>query len=288
MNIHLAGTAGFLSKDIWGDYPNYLETFSYFLSKSKQSQDKKVEKFFKLLPLRSKVILDSGAYSIANGSVKFTVRDYIDFLHTHGSKFFRYISLDLIVFSDSPLVIQTSIEETQNNLSIIESEGLIPIPVYQRKWNDFSLLEKLLEKYDYICIGGLVNGKISDPLMVQKTLDKVFELNSKYKKKIHGLGVTDDILLKKYPFYSVDSTSWLVGATQRIQYIPKMDKYIREDIGRGSFEKSCIPTPGSYEGYPTPETLNYPTRLKCNISFFNKYQSILSTLWKERGIKWEG
>ena len=48
---------------------------------------------------------------------------------------------------------------------------------------------------------------------MKKILDFVFHyvVKNNLKTKFHGWGMTNPEFMKRYPFYSVDSTGWLAG-----------------------------------------------------------------------------
>lgn len=67
----------------------------------------------------------------------------------------------------------------------------------------------MCRNYDYIAIGGLVLGAKKQEYPSYK---KLVEYAAIRGIKVHGLGFTKTKILKEYPFYSVDSSSWVMGA----------------------------------------------------------------------------
>jgi len=67
----------------------------------------------------------------------------------------------------------------------------------------------MVKDYDYVAIGGIVTREIKPSEYKYFT----WLLNEARKEncKVHALGFTNLKGLEKYPFYSVDSTSWLSG-----------------------------------------------------------------------------
>lgn len=244
MNIHLASLEADLKSSYGKVYKNFLITFEHFArAKSPEGRTKMVNTLLKYYPGGEHIILDSGAFSKANGVVHFELSDYIDFLHTHKDVFWAYITLDVPLGNTNDLEkIKESFRETQENLKTLESEGLTPIPVYQRKWDRLDVLEEYLKKYEYICIGGTIfHSRLSgeDKPSIRKFLDKVFELNSKYKKKIHGLGQTTPEILLAYPFYSVDSTSWKMTTSMGGVYNLNGLDWKTVFLDKSAYEKFC-------------------------------------------------
>ena len=74
---------------------------------------------------------------------------------------------------------------------------------------DVYWLNKYLDRYDYIALGGMVKSS-----NIESWLDKVWSIimkSNNSKVRIHGFGMTTLDLLLKYPWYSADSSSWAGG-----------------------------------------------------------------------------
>lgn len=103
------------------------------------------------------------------------------------------------------------------NLKYLEDKHqLTPVPVVHYT-TDLKWLQKHMDAgYKFIALGGLVGSSAKEECRLW--LDKAFQMvcdtpDRKPKVKIHGFGVTNYTLLLRYPWYSVDSTSWTkVGA----------------------------------------------------------------------------
>jgi len=67
--------------------------------------------------------------------------------------------------------------------------------------------EQYCQRYPYVGVS-LVTGGSSDTL---KWCFEKLKVAEKYKSLVHGMGMTQTALLTKLPFYTVDSTTWLVG-----------------------------------------------------------------------------
>jgi hypothetical protein len=116
-------------------------------------------------------------------------------------------------------------EETYKNQKYMESKGLHPLPVYHTPFESFDWLKKYLdEEYSFIAFGGLAGKEITS-VTLRPLLDEAF---SKYicdskgipKVKIHGFGLTAFDLMLRYPWYSVDSTSWVMNSRFGGFYMP--------------------------------------------------------------------
>lgn len=194
-----------------------LHSFYYteFTSKMIKTKEKKVELF-----------LDSGAFSAWSQKKEIDIQAYISFIKEHKSLISVYANLDDI----------TSAEKTWENQMIMERAGLKPLPVFHYGEDDSHLL-RYLKTHEYISLGGMV--PISTPVLVQ-WLDRIF---SKYLTdsngipvcKVHGFGLTSLRLMLRYPWFSVDSTSWVVTGRMGAIYIPRK-KNGKWDYGEESWK----------------------------------------------------
>lgn len=140
------------------------------------------------------IIMDSGAFSAWKAGIEIDIDDYIQYLREHSIG--KFINLDVV---GDP-------EKTYFNQKYMESKGLIPIPVYHMG-SDLKYLGRYVDEgYHNICLGGTVGAHKNRR---EEFFDECF--NAYPKVYYHGLGMTDMHLMLKYPWFSVDSTSWLVG-----------------------------------------------------------------------------
>ena len=162
----------------------------------KKKKDYDMQKYFEEAGFKGEFFLDSGAFAGFTQGVEINIDDYIYFIKKNKHVLTYYASLDSI--GDA--------EKTLKNMNYIESQGLNPIPTFHYG-EDWKYLHYYCSKYDYIALGGMV--PISTPNL-RKWLDAIF---SKYpNQKFHGFGLTNFELMQRYPWFSVDSTSWLMGS----------------------------------------------------------------------------
>lgn len=203
------------------------------------------------------VLLDSSAFSVSTGRAKIDVKEYGEYLLKNKDLYNIYANLDVI--GDA--------EETQKNQDYLESLGLNPLPTFHFG-SDYKVFEELIEKYDYIGLGGLV------PLVRRKDvlfahLDKCFSIIMKKKPKLktHGWGMTGQDVVMRYPFYSVDSTTWLVGG--------KFNRVDDFNVIRLKPHKGII----KYTDYKKKDIYNAKQILKMI--------ETATKIWEKRGIKWD-
>jgi hypothetical protein len=158
--------------------------------------------------------LDSGAFSGDSQNKPVSLRDYIDFIQEHKEHIAIYPCLD---------VIGNDIE-TWENQKIMEDEGLTPMPVFHVEDN-VKYLHKCLE-YDYFCLGGMAGG--ASPNTRQHFLNDCFRIicdteDRMPRSKVHGFGLASPSLMTAYPFYSVDTSSWVAYSRFGIVLVPQQD-----------------------------------------------------------------
>jgi len=142
------------------------------------------------------IILDSGAYSAFHSGKKIDIDAYAAFIKKHGKLFFNYFNLDVI----------RNGEKSVDNWHYLRKKGADTIPVYHLKTNEDFLINYLKET-DYLGIGMTVSLNKEKRIQTMDQMWKKYFLNSKGEAtcKVHGLGLTDFDVIKRYPWYSVDS-----------------------------------------------------------------------------------
>jgi hypothetical protein len=181
------------------------------------------------------LFLDSGAHSLYNEHVVpnrdrditkrfefYTTqefRDYLDayaaFIKANSHRIDRYVTVDVIY---NP-------ELSWQSLKYLENEhGLDPVPVIHSK-TPLKWVEKYIKSgYDYLGIGGL--GQDSSFHTYAEWGDRLYSMicpaSNGYKPivKTHGFAMTGFDLMRRYPWYSVDSASWAQAAAFGMIYIP--------------------------------------------------------------------
>lgn len=188
----------------------------------------------------SDIVLDSGAFSAWSLGSPIELQDYINFVHEHGHKFTWYANLDFIADpigrgEPTPEQLEVMLVKsgglTWENQLEMERQGLKPLPVFHFR-EDVKWLKKMLDRYDHIALGGMVevpNTKLYD------WLDSIFTEYLTDNKgmptyKVHGFGWTAAKVVNRYPWWSVDSSSWIklsgLGSITVPQSTFKKGKYI--------------------------------------------------------------
>lgn len=157
-------------------------------------------------------LLDSGAFTFMNsnkGKVDFDqyLKKYINFINKYDIEYFFELDIDSVV----------GYEKVKEMRAVLEKgTGKKCIPVWHKS-RGLEEWHKLTKEYNYVAIGGIVTKEIKPK--EYKYLSPMLSIAKENGCKVHGLGFTNLKALKRYHFYSVDSTSWLSGGRFGTLYI---------------------------------------------------------------------
>ena len=193
MKIYFSGGPGLKSEDYVRLMSPRRILFSFLERKRKVYQD---------LALFKEVVLDSGAYSVATGKAKVDLFEYADYCHRVKDRVAWYANLDVIGDYGAGM----------KNLRKLESVGLRPMPVFH-SGEPWGLLRDLQDEYRLIALGFALGLKLTEKL---SWLEYIFHpperSGLKPAHRFHGFKMTARRILKRFPFYSVDSSTWILGA----------------------------------------------------------------------------
>jgi hypothetical protein len=168
-----------------------------------------------------RLLLDSGAYTAWTKAKTIDIDEYISFLKKFDPYMECYISLDVIPEKLGHEEVEFSAQKSYDNYMYMREKGLAPIPVFHQG-EKFKWLEKMLEAgADYIGVSpmdDMVNRVKLD--WFDAVFDRLTDSTGEPVIKTHGFGLTSTFLLLRYPFYSVDSSAWLMLATHGGIYVP--------------------------------------------------------------------
>lgn len=166
---------------------------------------------------KARVFLDSGAFSAFTKGVDVDIRGYCDYIQRNK---------DIIENVDDILCASVldgigDPLKTYENQQTMEKLGAKPLPCFHYG-EDERYLEYYIANYAYITLGGMV--PISTPQLIL-WLDRIWE---KYltdgagrpKTRVHGFGLTTIKLMERYPWFSVDSSSWAQTANFGSIFLP--------------------------------------------------------------------
>lgn len=180
---------------------NYLESYHYF----------NTEKICaKVRGEGIRVFLDSGAFSAYTKGISVDIEEYCRFCRENSDIIEVASVLDAV---GDPL-------KTWQNQQQMEALGVPALPCFHYG-EDERYLEHYVSKYEYITLGGMVPISNRD---LFKWLDHLWEKylcdpSGRARLRVHGFGMTSVPLMKRYPWYSVDSSSWVqIGSVGSIMH----------------------------------------------------------------------
>lgn len=180
--------------------PNILESYHYI--KSQKIVDQMRED-------GASVFLDSGAFSA------FTLNATIDLL-----EYCNFILQNMDLWRKDDNILTVSVLDgigdplkTYQNQIAMEEAGVKPLPCFHFGEDD-RYLQYYISNYEYITIGGMV-GRKTDQLITW--LDRIWDKflisgTGAAKLKVHAFGITSNAIMERYPWHSVDSSSWIQSA----------------------------------------------------------------------------
>jgi len=152
-----------------------------------------------------KVWMDSGAFSAKTLGAEISLTRYCQWLTRYAPFIDHYAVLDAIG-SD-----ETSAETTWANQRRMEDKGLAPVPCFHYG-EPLRFLERYVEEYDYVALGGMVPVETARlKLWLDVLWCNYLTFAGQTIIKVHGFGMTTFELMSRYPWYTVDSSSWLMG-----------------------------------------------------------------------------
>jgi hypothetical protein len=175
-----------------------------------------------------KMFIDSGAFSMAHSNVPINIDEYIEYINQNDNVEV-WAELDSIPYPilDSKTARESADKSWENYLYMMErvkpeSRHKV-IPVYHLG-EPYDHLQRMLNTeidgklIPYIGIGGRHGFHKKAHDIYYSNMFRIIKASKNPNVKIHAFGMTVLELLEKYPFYSADSTTWLmIGANGGIQ-----------------------------------------------------------------------
>lgn len=155
-------------------------------------------------------LLDSGAWSAYLQKKQVDIEKYMEFIHKFKYLLTAYINLDVIDKG----------EESFQNWMTMRAEGLEPMPVWH-VYTPERYLWRYCRKSEYVGIGDVAQMPTQSRVA---TFNRLWPELLKTGVKFHGLGVTTPKLMANYPWYSVDSTSWVLYGKYGMIILPYPNK----------------------------------------------------------------
>lgn len=165
------------------------------------------------------LFLDSGAFTVFTKGASIDLNDYCNFIERDMGMFNPIASLDIIQSGHEA--------EAFENLKEMRRRGIQACPTHHHQDRNEWLQRYLDEGYDYIFLGGMVGGAVP---VLREWLDNMWDKylcnpDGTAKVKVHGFGLTSFELMFRYPWYSVDSSSWNAYGRYGAVYLDLVDAH---------------------------------------------------------------
>jgi len=182
------------------EVPHVLESFHYV------HQQRFVDQ---MRADNAQVFLDSGAFSAYTLGVEIDLPTYCEYIKRNRD---LWRVEDGVMMASVLDGIGDPLKTYQNQMAM-EALGAKPLPCFHAG-EDERYLEYYVKNYEYITLGGMV-GTSSKQLCTW--LDRMFERyltdgSGRPRLKVHGFGITAIPIMERYPWWSVDSSSWIQSA----------------------------------------------------------------------------
>lgn len=230
--------------------------------------------------MKVRVILDSGAFTAWSSGKTVKLEDYAEWAIKISKSFpfdsIRFINLDHIPgkkgLSATADQIKMAASQSLKNADTLRTLGVTPLVEVFHQDEPFELLKIINERRK----GGVIALSPRNDVSVQQRelwLKKclqycVKEFGKENIPPCHGLAVTSERLLKAFPFFSGDSSTW----TQCLQY--------------GKAREIGIKKIPPAKGGDAEKMVNIHA-LRHNVRKFKRIESDMTSLWKLRGITWD-
>lgn len=264
------------------DIPNLLESYHY-VGKQRFVNEMRAA--------GSKVFVDSGAFSAKSLGIDINIDDYCDYIIRNR---------DIIRVEDG--VYMASVLDgigndllTYQNQKYMERRGATPLPCFHFG-EDARYLDYYVANYPYITLGGMAHNQA----VVMQWLDRVWNNNildgaGRPRCKVHAFGVTSVPLMERYPWHSVDSSSWIQAASFGSIYTAKYGPIAvsskspsRHDVGRHittltPIEREAVTQMLRNDGFD-PERLAevYQSRAAYNMLGYMQLNNVLNEHFQAR------
>ena len=178
----------------------HLESYHYI---GKQGQVNRIREEGK------PIFLDSGAFSAFTKGIKVDIDAYCDYVKRNDDIIENIDGIKMFSVLDGIGDPQLTYE----NQCYMEAKGVRPLPCFHYG-EDERYLEHYIANYEYITLGGMV------PISTKQLdfwLDRIWEDHltdgaGHPRVRVHGFGLTSIPLMRDYPWFSVDSSTWLMWA----------------------------------------------------------------------------
>jgi len=235
--------------------PHMLESFHY-VGKEGSLGNRCINTF--LEPKGQTIFLDSGAFSVFTKGATISCEEYAEFIINHQHLIHTASNLDDVSKNE---------QKSYDNQKQMEKLGAKVQPVFHCREDPKWLDRYIAEGYDYVFIGGMVpeSSKWLKEWLDWIWADHLTDKDGMPLVKVHGFGLTTMPLVTRYPWYSVDSASWVMSSS----------------FGNGQFSM-LNPTTGIMKDYTMGFSDKSPSRKDLNAKHFDALPKAMQERVRER------
>lgn len=219
--------------------------------------------------------LDSGAFGALTRGATIDIDRYSEYIRQHEAHLSPYACLDVI----------GDWRGSARNYDTMLGKGLHPVPTYHMGSPEHEL-RRLCGMADYIALGGVVGATRET---MKPWLDKCWRvLRDYFPIKVHVFGVMAQWALERYPWYSADSSSALVGAGMgRVsQFVDcKVVSMGWLEYGQKFYDGLVMDGISEYQSKKGGSA--HRGRSILNVKTQLQLQRHVTDVWRMRGITWE-
>lgn len=217
------------------------------------------------------LLCDSGAFSAWTRGIEINLAEYIDFAKDLLARYEGRIShiyianLDVIPGRQGTVPSRREVEAAAKagweNMLTMQRAGITPIHIFHQG-ERYEWLEAMSRRLRYI---GISPSNDASTKSKKLWMRKVYSI-IRARNMTHGFAVTAKDLMESFPWYSVDSTSWLAPMI----------------YGKATFSRSF-----EAEGLSSRKKSHVEYVLKQQIKTLLRLQQRYTGLWAGRGVTWD-
>jgi hypothetical protein len=162
--------------------------------------------------------LDSGAFSAWSQGITIDIDEYCDYIEKHKHLIAHYVNLDTIPGTKGQVrtgaMAEAGATSSFKNYEYMRKRGLNPIPVVH-SGEPYKWVQRYLDAgADYIGLAPSITTKGVDGavMWLDPIFTKLCDKEGRPKVKTHGFAVASFDLMRRYPWYTCDATSWALTA----------------------------------------------------------------------------
>jgi len=232
LRMYFAGFSAAIPKTFLPGYLKMLEKRGYRIreltSYVECSRGYTWRQLMQTTPQRCEFFLDSGAFSAWSKGTAIDIEAYAQFVLDRPDTFDVIANLDVIPGSWGVVPEQKDIDESAKrgweNYYYLEKKwasiGKKPMHIFHQGEDD-KWLDKLIDEAEYFGVSPGNDRTTAQKIdWLDKIMPKLVDKDGWPTRKFHGFGVTSLEILLRYPWYSCDSTSWVLTGRFGAVFVP--------------------------------------------------------------------